>query len=149
MKYFANAKRLASLLLLAALFLPLSQCTRKSDPDSAKVIPDTVHYGIDMMFNSLEGLGWQDMSGLWSFLALALTFVLPACLMLVRGKWQPALLLAATVPAVYFLSQWLFVFASKPLIGGWLALACWLVLFFASLAELWRWAKPVAPARPA
>ena len=76
-------------------------------------------------------------------------FVLPVFLMLVHGKWQPALLLAATVPAAYFPSQWLFVFASKPLIGGWLALACWLVLFVASIAELWRWPKPVAPVLPA
>jgi len=138
MKYLPTIRRLASILLLLAMVLPLSKCTGKVDPGTGKAAADTIFYGYQMISAEFAALSEPSWSGIAALLALSTVFLLPAGTMLLRATWRAPILLIGSAPATHFLYYWVLAFPSMPLIGGLLAMACWATLILTSVIELWR-----------
>lgn len=138
MNSLPNIRKLASILLLLAMVLPLSKCTGKTDPGTGKAAADTVFYGVEMISNGFAALAEPTLADIGALLVLLTVFLLPVGVMLLRASWQAPILLVGSAPASHFLYYWVLVFPSTPLIGGLLAVACWTVLIVTSAIELWR-----------
>lgn len=137
MKTLLTIRRMASVLLLLAMVLPLSKCAGKVDPGTGKAAADIVFYGYRMIADGFATLGAPTVADLASLLALLTVFLLPLGALLLRPTWQAPILVVASVPASHFLYHWVLVFSSTPMAGGLLAGACWIAITVSSLAELW------------
>lgn len=129
-------RRIASLLLLICMALPLSNCKGLSAPEGGKApVVSVLSAG-----SLIESAAIETPQPLLDRIAMGgmvlCIFVLPALLLLAPVLWQGLLTLAVAVPSMYVLFAWVFVLSSEPMIGGWLAAGAWIVLVGVSIAQL-------------
>lgn len=141
-------KRLASLLLLVCLFLPLSKCEGKADPDSGKPAADTIYYGAKLIASGLQEASTSSIGDLGYLLVIIAAFLLPAASLAARGVWEPLTVLVGSAFAGHFLYYWVIAIPHHAMIGGILAIAAWVVLVLVSVSQLlvWRRRRVTPPA---
>ncbi|SHH01946.1 hypothetical protein [Massilia sp. CF038] len=135
-KHLGAIKRIASLLLLVCIFLPLSKCDGETNLATGKQDPDKVFYGSELIQSSVEDLATGSTRDLGFFLIVLTVFLAPVATLAARRFWEPLLLLAASGFAGYFLFYWVIAIPNHVMIGGGLAIAAWLVLIMVSIAQL-------------
>jgi len=138
MELLNRIKKLASILLLICLFLPLSQCTQTTS-DGKETI--TVHYGYKMLTNSVDqsfndGVDWDLVFGTLIYFSF---FFTPLIILALKIPAQQIAAVLFTFPAGYITYIHLFTFT--PRIGIWLAAALWAIIAIASFTELYYYFK--------
>jgi hypothetical protein len=135
-RQLAWIKRVAALLLLVCLFLPLSRCDGKANMESGKASPDQVFYGAEMIQSAIEDLNQGHIADLGFLLMILSVFFAPVATLAAKRFWEPLLVLAASGFAGYFLYYWVIVVPNHAMIGGVLAIAAWSVLIIVSIAQI-------------
>jgi hypothetical protein len=132
-------KKLASILLALCFMLPLSTCTgKKPDVGDQTDIHTSTLYGFDIARD-----GWKDIragkpDGLMTVLIVFHVFFVPIMCLGLKPRLQAVIYLFGSLAAEYFLMNWVFVFATRPEIGGVIAILCWALLFCIGSGTLLR-----------
>lgn len=132
----AVIKKLVSILLAVCFVLPLSTCAPKKSEDAAASIEISTLHGFDM-----AGEGWKDIragksDGPMKLLAVFHVFFVPMICLGLKPKLQAVVYLFGSLAAEWFLTNWVFVFATHAEFGGIVAMLCWALLFCIGIATL-------------
>lgn len=132
-------KRLASMLLLVCLVLPLSKCESKKEVAGVTQVQVSYLYGYQMARDGVGDVAKGKLDAVPGLLFLIIVFCVPALSLLLKEGWQSLVQLCAAFPAMFALYGWTLL-GRTPQIGGILAAECWLFLFASSASLLWfRW----------
>ncbi len=134
-------KRIAAVLLMVCMFLPLSQCTGKADPSTGKIASDQVFYGYKMAADGMQGVGTMSLKDHAILLVVIAAFLAPLASLALPGRWEPAAVLALSLPVGQFLWYWVVVIPDTARVGGIVAIGGWIGLILISGAQLWRTAR--------
>lgn len=133
-------KRVAAWLLLLCLVLPLSKCEGKVDPDSGIRAAATVHYGYAMLTEFAQSVGQGPFDAAMGVLAVLGVFMLPLLSLALRKAWEPVVCIIGAGLLYQPLVFWVYVMG-RPMFGGLLASACWIVILLLSCLQLWGYRK--------
>lgn len=138
MELITKLKKLASILLLLCLFLPLSQCTQHTG-DGKKTT--TVHYGHQILIDSAietfdNGFDWEALLGTFIFFSFIFA---PLVSLAFRNPTQQIIAILFAFPAS--LTNYVHIVVFTPRIGIWCATLLWALIVIASLIELYRYIK--------
>ncbi|QNA90238.1 hypothetical protein G4G28_20185 [Massilia sp. Dwa41.01b] len=132
-------RRLASILLAVCFVLPLSQCDTKFD-EGGKPVEVTRHTELrayELVQAYVQDVGKGELAkGLQGIAIVASVFFLPLASWKLRQSGRALVHVAASPFTGYVLFGWVFVFASRPLFGGILAVLCWAVLLLSNCVTL-------------
>ena len=135
MELLQRIKKLASILLLICLLLPLSQCSGPSK-NGQEII--TVHYGYQMLANPAKEIfndcaDWDLLFVIFIYLAF---FFAPLISLALKTPIQQIVTIAFAFPAGY--ASFIHFFIMTPRIGIWLATLLWLMLVTVCFIELYK-----------
>jgi hypothetical protein len=124
-------KKLASILLALCFVLPLSTCTPKMQEagDQSEIHTSTLH-GFDIARDGCKAIRAGRTDGLITLLIVFHVFFVPIICLGLKPKVQAVVYLFGSLAAEYFLMDWVFVFATRAEIGGFIAILCWGLLFY-------------------
>jgi hypothetical protein len=131
-------KKLASLLLALCFVLPLSTCTPKQDVDGQPNIQTSTLHGFDIVKDGWNGIRAGKTDRLMTLLIVFHVFFVPMICLGLKPRLQAVVYLFGALAAEYFLTMWVFVFATHAHIGGVIAMLCWALLFCIGIATCWR-----------
>lgn len=133
-------QRIASILLIVCLFLPLSKCTAKTDSMSNVRAADTYLYGYKMVGNAITDIkSGSVFHGITVLLLIFSVFVLPLTCIKLRTLLGASLLFLGSFVSAYSLYGWVFVLGNSAQVGGVVAIFCWVILFVTAIYEIGRW----------
>jgi hypothetical protein len=135
---FASIRKIASILLALCFVLPLSQCTQHVERQGQISTIQTNLHGFDMARDGWIAMRRGDPEGALLLLAVANVFFVPAFCLRLGERRQALIQFVGALVSEYILFFWVVVFASRPQVGGLLAMICWAVLFCTSSATLFR-----------
>jgi hypothetical protein len=138
---FASIRKIASIVLAICFVLPLSQCTTPIEHQGRMLATDTQLHGFDLVRDGLAAIWRGDAKGALLLPAVAIVFFVPVLCLRLREQRQALIHFIGALVSAYCLFVWVFVFATRPRIGGLLAASCWGVLFCiggATLSRRWR-----------
>ena len=129
----------AALLLLLCFFLPLSKCT--SSVKDGTITPDYKFpfENVTESFNDIRAGGISSFDGIPLLLITLIVFFGPVGILKCSEIAQSVSLVVVALPIEWLLYNWTTI--GQPQIGGVLAMTCWAILFFTSIAVLWARAR--------
>lgn len=131
-------KKMAAILLVFCFALPLSKCTTKVNSEAKIVSIDTYLRGFDMAKQGWTEIEAGELNGVGMLLAVFNVFFVPVVCLKLKSRVQAIIYFAASFFSGYVLYIWVFIFSTKPQIGGLLAITCWVFLFCTSVVTIWQ-----------
>jgi hypothetical protein len=132
-------KRIASIALALCFVLPLSRCQEKVDPAGRAPTAASSMRGLD-----LAKEGWREVQagkmsdGAGMLLAVFAVFFVPIVCLKLGERVQAVICLLGSLVSAFFLYFWVFAFSTRAEFGGFIAVACWAVLFSAHSINWFR-----------
>lgn len=138
MELLNRIKKLASILLLICLFLPLSQCTESTKDGKESV---TVHYGYQILVDSTielfnEGIDWGKIISIFVYFSF---FFAPLLILKLKTPIQQIIIIILLLPSYYII--YIHVATYTPRVGIWLSAVLWTIIAIANLIELYNHIK--------
>ncbi|WP_313174693.1 hypothetical protein [Massilia sp.] len=139
-------RRCSSLLIALCFVLPLSQCDSVVEEDGKAVTKEYSFVGAGFTNGALTDIGkGQVVNGLAGVAISALVFFLPLSTWHMSDMKQAVLLVAAAPCAGFFVYAWTLGSAGQTLFGGFLLIACWVLLVLSACVTMGmravRWRK--------
>jgi len=137
LKVLAWIKKTAAILLAICFVLPLSRCESKVAPrdHAAPIVTHLVGY--ELATDALSDFKEDPARNVMVLLAVFNVFFVPIISLRLKERPQAGIYVLSSFASAYILSGWVFVWATKPEIGGVVAITCWALLFVASTLTFW------------
>jgi hypothetical protein len=130
-------RRCLSLLIALCFVLPLSQCDSKMEESGKAVTKEYNFVGAGFAKGALADIGAGEVvNGLIGVAISALVFFLPLATWHMSDMKQAMLLAAAAPCAGFFVYTWAFGMATQTLFGGFLLVACWVLLVLSACVTM-------------